>query len=80
MGKANIPSFAKIFVVDDERRKGLAERMVEFWVERYAKHLNKRFGIEAPNEKALNLHLKLGHIRRKGDTFVGIKCFFTPTM
>lgn len=70
----------QIFILDEERRRGHAERMVKFWIERFAKRLNERFGIEAPNEKALNLHLKLGHIKLEGDSYVGVKCFFAPTM
>jgi DNA-directed RNA polymerase subunit RPC12/RpoP len=65
----------QIFIVEDERRRGLAQQMVEFWVENHADRLNERFGIEAPNEKALSLHLKLGHINAKGDSYVGAKCF-----
>lgn len=65
----------QMFIVEDERRRGLAQQMVEFWVEHHADRLNERFGIEAPNEKALSLHLKLGHINAKGDSYVGVKCF-----
>jgi len=65
----------QMFIVEDERRKGLAQQMVTFWVENHADRLNERFGIEAPNEKALSLHLKLGHIKAEDDSYVGIKCF-----
>jgi hypothetical protein len=65
----------QMFIVEDERRRGLAQQMVEFWVKNHADKLNQKFGIEAPNEKALSLHLKLGHIKREGDSYVGVKCF-----
>jgi GNAT superfamily N-acetyltransferase len=65
----------QIFVVEDERRQGYAEKMLTFWMENYADRLHERFGIEAPNERALSLHLKLGHLRVDGDSYVGIKCF-----
>lgn len=71
----------QIFIVPDERRKGLAEQLVRFWVTRYADRINNKvFGIEAPNEKAINLHLKLGHLVREGDSIKGVRCVFAPSM
>jgi hypothetical protein len=70
----------QIFVAEDERRKGHAENMVRFWVERYADALHEKFGIESPNEQATRLHVKLGHIKIEGDSYVGIKCFRVPGM
>jgi Acetyltransferase (GNAT) family len=66
----------QIFVLKAERRKGYAQKMVAFWIDRYAKPLNEKFGIELPNEKALELHIKMGHVRREGDRAVGIRCTF----
>lgn len=66
----------QIFIVPDERRKGLATRLLTFWVEQYADKINNRFGIESPNEKALNLHAKLGHLAIERDLYKGLKCFF----
>ncbi len=66
----------QIFIVPDERKKGLATRLVTFWVERYADKVSDTFGIESPNEKALNLHIKLGHAKVEGDSVKGLKCFF----
>jgi len=54
--------------------------MVTFWIERYAKTLSDQFGIEGPNEAALKLHIKLGHIRIEGPHAVGVKCHFAPTL
>ncbi len=68
----------QIFIVPDERRRGLAERLVVFWVKEYADKISNIFGIEAPNEKARSLHAKLGHIKIDGDSATGIKCFFAP--
>jgi GNAT superfamily N-acetyltransferase/ribosomal protein S27E len=70
----------QIFIVPDERRKGLAEGLVRFWVTRYAEGVNETFGIEAPNEEAIALHLKLGHLISDGDLVKGLKCFFAPSM
>jgi GNAT superfamily N-acetyltransferase len=70
----------QIFIVSDERRKGLAEALVRFWVTRYAERISSTFGIEAPNEKAIALHLKLGHLVSEGDLVKGVKCFFAPSM
>lgn len=50
--------------------------LVTFWVDRYADKLRTSFGIEAPNEMALNLHIKLGHAPEDGDSEKGLKCFF----
>lgn len=63
----------QIFIIPDERRKGLATRLVNFWVSSYADKLSERFGIEAPNAKALALHRKLGHIKTN-------KCFAVPSL
>jgi len=68
----------QIFIVEDERRKGHAENMVRFWVERYADVMHEKFGIESPNAQATSLHLKLGHIKVEGDSYVSIKCFPVP--
>src|SRR5207245_1295569 len=65
----------QMFVVEDERRKGFAQQMVTHWVGQHADKLNPKFGIEAPNDKAIALHLKLGHIKAEGDSYVGVKCF-----
>lgn len=69
----------QLFVVKDERRKGIASKMVKFWIEHEAKRLGARFGIEGPNEAALKLHLKLGHVKIEGATAVEVNCFFAPT-
>lgn len=69
----------QIFIVEQKRRKGHAKRLVRFWVERYADRVHPKFGIEAPNEKALSLHAKLGHIKIEGDSFRSIKCFLVPS-
>jgi len=66
----------QFFILKDERRKGHAQMMVAFWVENYADPLHEKFCIESPNESALNLHIKMGHVRREGDGAVGIKCNF----
>jgi hypothetical protein len=46
---------------------------------RYADRIGDRFGVEAPNDKAIKLHLKLGHMKPSGDTITGTKCFFVPS-
>jgi hypothetical protein len=40
--------------------------------------MSDRFGIEAPNEKALSLRAKLGH-KIEGDIATPMKAFFAPT-
>ena len=65
----------QIFIVEDERRKGHAETLVKFWVERYADRLSEKFGIESPNEQAMKLHVKLGHVKVEGDSYVVVKSF-----
>jgi GNAT superfamily N-acetyltransferase len=69
----------QLFVVRDERRKGIASKMVNFWIDNYAKRLGERFGIEGPNEAALKLHVKLGHIKIRGSDAIGVNCHFVPT-
>lgn len=69
----------QMFVVEGERRKGFAQQMVTHWVNEHADRLNSKFGIEAPNENAIALHLKLGHIEAEGDSYRGVKCFLVPS-
>jgi len=71
-------TLGQMFIVKDERRKGYAERMLTHWVERHADRLDEKFGIEDPNEAAMSLLVKLGHVRAEDDRHVGIKCFFAP--
>jgi hypothetical protein len=70
----------QLFVVKDERRKGHASRMVKFWVERFANKLGDRFAIEEPNATAMKLHAKLGHLRLRGSTAIGLKCSFVRSI
>jgi GNAT superfamily N-acetyltransferase len=70
----------QIYIVPDERKKGLGEKLLSYWVKRYADNVNDTFGIEAPNEQAIQLHIKLGHIVREGDSLKGVKCFCVPSM
>jgi GNAT superfamily N-acetyltransferase len=77
--ESNTAVLHQLFVVRDERRKGIASKMVTFWIENYAKRLGERFGIEGPNEAALKLHVKLGHIKIRGSDAIGVKCHFVRT-
>jgi GNAT superfamily N-acetyltransferase len=70
----------QLFILPDERRKKHGEKLVTFWVSRYADPIGPKFGVEAPNDKALHLHVKLGHVERIGDTLSGKKCFFLSSM
>jgi hypothetical protein len=67
----------QLFIVKGERRKGHAARLVTFWEHGYANKLSDKFGIEDPNETALKLHVKLGHVKIEGSDAVGVKCYFT---
>jgi len=73
------PVLRQLFVVKNERRKGYASEIVRFWVARYASKSQERFGIEGPNDAALALHVKLGHIKIEGSSMIGVKCYFAPT-
>ena len=70
----------QLFVMKDERRKGHASRMVKFWVEHFANKLGDRFGIEEPNASAMKLHAKLGHLKLRGSTAIGLKCSFVRSI
>lgn len=70
----------QIFVVRGERRKGHASSIVSFWVENFANKLADRFGIEEPNESAMKLHAKLGHLKLEGSTAIGVKCHFVRSI
>jgi hypothetical protein len=62
----------QLFVVAEQRRKGHAEAIVKHWVGEHAKHVGEQFALESPNEYAIALHIKLGHIRRERDDLVGV--------
>jgi GNAT superfamily N-acetyltransferase len=70
----------QVFVAPEERRKGLAAKLIAFWVTHYADKVNDTFGIESPNDKALRLLIKLGHAVRDGDSIRGVKCFFVGSV
>lgn len=70
----------QLFVMKDEQRKGHASRMVKFWVERVTNKLGDRFGIEEPNASAMKLHAKLGHLKLRGSTAIGLKCGFVRSI
>jgi hypothetical protein len=53
--------------------------MVSYWVENFANKVADRFGIEEPNESALKLHAKLGHLRIEGSGAIGVKCHFVQS-
>lgn len=65
---------AQLFVVPEQRRKGHAEAMVKHWVENCAKPFADIFALEEPNEYAQALHIKVGHLRREGDSLLPIGC------
>jgi GNAT superfamily N-acetyltransferase len=70
----------QLFVMPEQRRKGHAEALVKHWVAVHAKRIGEQFALESPNEYARALHLKLGHIRREGDGFMGVGgCVFYPS-
>lgn len=69
----------QIFVVKGKRRKGYASAMVSYWVENFANKVADRFGIEEPNESAIKLHAKLGHLRLEGSKTIGVKCHFVQS-
>jgi GNAT superfamily N-acetyltransferase len=66
----------QLFVMSDHRRRGNASAIVTHWVENYADKIADKFALESPNSHALEVHEKLGHIRREGEHFVGVRCVF----
>ena len=60
-------------------RADLERWCLERRVNQHADKLNSKFGIEAPNENAIALHLKLGHIKAEGDSYFGVKCFLVQS-
>jgi len=70
----------QLFVLPEHRRKGYAESIVVHWVHNHARQIGEKFALESPNEQAFALHVKLGHVRREGDDFIGVGCFFTSSL
>jgi len=62
----------QLFVVPGQRRKGHAEATVKYWLAEHARLLGEQFALESPNESAIALHMKLGHIRRERGYLVGV--------
>jgi hypothetical protein len=60
-----------------EKQSGTLNRAL---VSQEKEMIDQKFGIESPNEQALRFHLKLGHLKIEGDSYVGIKCFLVPGM
>ena len=77
VGDRDYATLNQIYVIPERRRRGFAEAMVKHWVASVADKLGDTFVIEAPNEAAINLHIKLGHIKREGGQTVGVKCRLT---
>jgi hypothetical protein len=75
--EADCAVLRQMFIVEDERRKGLAQQMVR--VEHHANRIHESFGIEAPNEKAFEPPPEIGPHKAEGDSYVGIKCFKVPS-
>jgi hypothetical protein len=70
----------QLFTVKEERRKGHAANVVEFWVKNHASIFKGKFGIEEPNFSALRLHAKLGHLSLEGPDAIGLKCYFVRSI
>jgi GNAT superfamily N-acetyltransferase len=73
-----MPVLRQIFVLKERQRKGLGSRMLRYWAERYAFPYVEQFGVEDPNEKSMELYLKLGYVRREGGKIVGVKLERVP--
>lgn len=68
----------QLYVRSEHRRRGYAETVVTHWAKNHARLKDGKFALESPNETAFALHLKLGHIRKEGDLYVGVNCFVMP--
>jgi ribosomal protein S18 acetylase RimI-like enzyme len=69
----------QIYIVPEERRRGLAAQLVTHWVHEYADRIGNRFAVESPNEKSVSLLVKLGFAALEGSKAES-KCFFIGGM
>jgi GNAT superfamily N-acetyltransferase len=69
----------QLFVVAEERRKGIASDLLRFWVKKFADRLSNTFLAESPNHKSIGLLVKLAYAKRKGKKIVGTKCKFVDS-
>jgi len=69
----------QIFIMKDERKKGYATNLLEFWVRNFADKINDKFGVESPNETSQKILVKLGYAKVEGECIKGIKCFFVSS-
>jgi ribosomal protein S18 acetylase RimI-like enzyme len=68
----------QIYVLPAERRKGIASRLLDYWVREYADKVGDRFAVESPNEKSVGLLIKLGLFDESQAS--SSKCFFICEM
>jgi len=69
----------QIFLLPEERKKGIGPIFTKFWVKNYADKINKRFGAENPSEKRRRTLHKLGYIKKIKDEYKASKCFPVQT-
>jgi GNAT superfamily N-acetyltransferase len=66
-------TLSQIFVVPEERGKGVAKAALRHWVEQYAQRQGLPFLVESPNEKSEGLLLALGYAERRGNRIIELK-------
>lgn len=75
--RKNYLDLKQIFIVEEERRKGYATLLFNFWLKEFAFKISKNFSVESPNEKFSNILIKLGYARPIENGIEGITCRFT---
>jgi len=77
--EGRLPIMRQLFVVQEERRKDYATRLIQYFVEKQCPEPNKEgiyFCIESPNYASSRLFAKLGFIEIKDDKLIGVKVRF----
>jgi len=69
----------QIYIINEERNKGYGTLLTKFWIEEIANRINDKFVVETPNNKFLNILIRLGYAKQEGKSVKGIKCSFLQT-
>ena len=77
--EGRLPTMRQLFVVKEERCKGYATQLIQYFVEKQCPKPDKEgiyFCIESPNYASSRLFTKLGFIEIKDNKLIGIKVRF----
>ena len=77
IGCGDKPVLRQLYIVEAERRKGLASKLIQCFVKDNCRQEEKvMFVAESPNEASLQLFVKLGFAKKEGNNIIGVRMGF----